>query len=362
MRTLSLPLVGQLVGAQRPHRAVRRRDASMLFEPRQLVAALTYRLPFVSQPAVAAEAGGAQASRLDRAPHRAPGFEIVAAVPESALRGQRLNVVERVVERIRVVPQPELAHSRRVDDQTAVRQENQLALGRRVPAASVPAPYRRGPLPFAAQQAVDDGRLPDAGRADQRAGPPGGQMLPQGLGRAGEQRADDVQGDLGCEGRGGRARRLGLGAEVRLVEHEHRGRAAVPDGDEIPLDPPEVEVVIETAYQEHRVDVGGDELPAGRLAGRLAGEAAAAGQHRLDGRGVPVRAGSDGDPVADHRLGAVADRAVPQPTGHLGHHLAVGRTELIEGIVGDGHAGRPQIAVSAGPKLGLEPVVPPQGF
>ena len=154
---------------------------------------------------------------------------------------------------------------------------------------------------------------------------------------------------------------LGVGAHVRLVEDEHRGGAAVPDGHEVPLDPPQVEVVVEAAHDKHGVDVGGDELPAGRLAGRLAREAVAARQHRLDGR-APVRAGADADPVADHRAGVAAGRTVAQPPRDLGHHLAVGGAELIEGVVGDGDAGRPQAAVTAGPKLGLEPVVPPQGL
>ena len=331
-------------------------------EPRQLFAALPRRLAFPSQPAEAVEAGGAQASRLGRAPHRAPRLAVVSAVPEPAPRGQRPDVVERVVERVRILPQLQLAHARRVDEQAPVGQENQLALRRRVPAAAVAAPHLRGPLSFVAQQVVDDGRLADAGRADEGAGPSRREMLPQGLDPAGAQGLDDVQGGLGGQGRGGGAAVVAVGAEVGLVEHEHRRGAAVPNGHEIALDAPEVEVAVEAAHQEHGVDVGGDELPAGRLAGRLAREAVAPGQHRLDGRAVAVRAGANGDPVADDRTGVGSGGPVAHPARDLGHHLAVGGAELIKGVVGDGDAGRPQAAVCARLESGLEPVVPPQGL
>ena len=134
---------------------------------------------------------------------------------------------------------------------------------------------------------------------------PGGRCCRRGVGPAGAQRLDDVQGGLGGEGRGGLAPGREVGAPVRLVEHEHRGGAAVADGDQIPFDSPGVEVVVEAAHHEHRVDVGGDELPAGRFTRRLAGETQAARQHRLDGRRVPVGAGANRDPVADHRAGGL---------------------------------------------------------
>ena len=66
-------------------------------------------------------------------------------------------------------------------------------------------------------------------------------------------RADDVDHDAGRDGRdpidGGRD----VGAEVGLVQHDHRRGAAPPDEPQVALDPTRVQVAVEGADEEDDV-------------------------------------------------------------------------------------------------------------
>ena len=146
----------------------------------------------------------------------------------------------------------------------------------------------------------------------------------------------DALAALRAHGVDGRARgdRLDLGAcigadvvdEVGLVEDDDRPRAAVPGGREVALDAPQVEVVVEAADQEDRVDVGGDDLLLGGLAGDLAREPAAAGEEGLDGAlVVGARPRRDGHPVADGGEAVATVGQVAQPAPDPRQDLAVGR-------------------------------------
>ena len=102
------------------------------------------------------------------------------------------DVLERVRDRLGAVPQLELAHPWRVDEQPTVRHQDQLALRRGVPAAAVPASHLAGFLPVGAQQPVDDGGLADPGRPEQGDRLASGQMFLERVGAAVRQAADDV--------------------------------------------------------------------------------------------------------------------------------------------------------------------------
>ena len=87
---------------------------------------------------------------------------------------------------------------------------------------------------------------------------------------AGRESADFVKGDLR------------IVHEIRLVQDDHRRGAALPGDDEIALEPAGVEVVIETADEKDRVDVGGHDLFLGRITGRTTREPAGPGKNGLD--------------------------------------------------------------------------------
>src|SRR5207248_1562735 len=76
-------------------------------------------------------------------PDRAARLAAMRAVGEAALRGERLDVRERLAEPLRRLPELELSHPRRVEDEAAAREEDELAVTRRVPAAPVGADLRR---------------------------------------------------------------------------------------------------------------------------------------------------------------------------------------------------------------------------
>ena len=90
--------------------------------------------------------------------------------------------------------------------------------------------------------------------------------------------------------------------QVRLVEDDHRRRPAVPRGQEIPFDAARIEIVVETRNEQHDVDVRGDDLFFGWIAGRAAREPAESRQHGTDARVAAVRRGLDRHPIADRRV------------------------------------------------------------
>ena len=107
------------------------------------------------------------------------------------------------------------------------------------------------------------------------------------------------------------------------------GVAPLSERDEqIAFDPARVEVAVEPDDEEDDVDVRGDDLFFGAIAGRAAREAARARQHRTDPccASYAVRAvvlgRLDDDPVADRWEIRARRRLVPQPARHARQPLA----------------------------------------
>ena len=116
-------------------------------------------------------------------------------------------------------------------------------------------------------------------------------------------RADDVHGHAGRH-------RLDLGDvggaivdAVGLRQHDLRARAALPDRDEVALDPARLELGAERGDDEGDVDVRDERLHARRPAGRVAHDRAAPRQHRVDD------AVGEPDPVADRDVRPVVGEA-----------------------------------------------------
>src|SRR5688572_1091776 len=86
---------------------------------------------------VARPAAEVECPVLERRLHRATGLAAMGAVVEAAARRQLLNVRERLAEPVRRFPELELANPRRVEDESALRQEYELPVSRRVTALAV---------------------------------------------------------------------------------------------------------------------------------------------------------------------------------------------------------------------------------
>src|SRR5439155_17628558 len=76
-------------------------------------------------------------SVADRGLHRTAGFALVATVAETALTRERVDVGKCLVESRTTLPQPELAHAGRVDDQPRAGDRDELANRGRVSTAIV---------------------------------------------------------------------------------------------------------------------------------------------------------------------------------------------------------------------------------
>ncbi len=159
-------------------------------------------------------------------------------------------------------------------------------------------------LPFASLQGVYEGGLADARRPQQDDGlavlEVGGELFEAGLlscadGDNGHVRSDSLHlVDL----------RLNIGAEVRLVQHHDRFCAALLRHGEVPLQPPQVQVLVEGGDDERGLDVRHDHLLADRPAGIFPGDLASSRQYGLQGAGARI-VSKDRHPVSDGGTKAV---------------------------------------------------------
>ena len=207
------------------------------------------------------------------ATHRAAGLAGVTAVAEAAALADRLDVGERAGDRFARVPQLQLAHAGRVDQDAAAGQQHELTAGRGVAAAAV------GLAHFArAQHALRRSarwRSTTSRRPTIRAAPPCARVRDD---RAALPSTPDASPTRRGPARPRRARATsatnaaGIVDEIGLVQDDHRRGAALPRGHEVALDPARIEVVIEAGDEKHDVDVGGDDLLLGGIAGGAARE------------------------------------------------------------------------------------------
>lgn len=214
---------------------------------------------------------------------------------------------------------------------------------------------------LAAQQRVGQGGLAGAGLPDQRGG----------AAQAGAQHVEAVAG-LGADhqhgGAGGdlldvRPDVLGVVDQVGLGEHDQRlGAALVGEGEE-PFDAAEVGLGGERDGDQHGVDVGGEHLAVGALAGALADDRGAARQQGGDGGhrfGVRV----DGHPVAGARVVdglGTADRSGVGAHGGEGAGLGVGDHHIGLAAVDPGQPAGDQAGVGEWGELLGQPVGPAVG-
>ena len=99
---------------------------------------------------------------------------------------------------------------------------------------------------------------------------------------------------------------------------------------QVALDAARIEVVVEAGDEEHDVDVGGDDLLLGGIAGGAAREPAEARQHGADARVAAGCAALEHHPVADRREIGAAVGGVTQPPGDAREALARRRQHAID--------------------------------
>ena len=240
------------------------------------------------QLAMAREPGRVQPAVVDRGLDGAAGFAVVTAVPEPAALRQVRDVRECVLEAVGRAGDAERPDAWGVDEQRACRQADELAMGRRVPAARVVLANGARALAVVAQERVDERRLADARRAEDDRRPAGRQVV------AG-QRGDAVAGEGGDRsgprrpGRPPRRRPAGPRdrRDIGLVEDDDGCRATGPRDREVALEAAEVEVAVEPGDDERHVDVGGQDLLVGEPAAGPPTGAGIAARTRSGGAGRP---------------------------------------------------------------------------
>jgi hypothetical protein len=184
---------------------------------------------------------------------------------------------------------------------------------------------RANPQRLATEKPIDQRRLADTRRPEQRDGPRGAKVrLERGqpfvLQRADHQDIDQRQA---CAQRLARGR--GILAKIRLVEHHDRHRSRVPHHRQVPFEPPGAEILRERGDEKDRVDIRGEDLLIHDPAGRRARHRAPPLEPAMDDRAVSRRSGPaalSGDdhthPVADGWKVRRARRIMAESPAHLG--------------------------------------------
>jgi hypothetical protein len=81
----------------------------------------------------------------------------VTAITEEAKGDQRFDVIEGLGQAFPAVPELQLAHPRRVQHESALRQQNQLAMRRRVLPTPIVFTYFLHSLDVTSDQVIDEG-------------------------------------------------------------------------------------------------------------------------------------------------------------------------------------------------------------
>jgi hypothetical protein len=115
---------------------------------------------------------------------------------------------------------------------------------------------------------------------------------------------------------------LGVIDHVRLVQHHDRRSAALDGDQQISFDSSGVEIPVETGDEENGIDVCGDDLLLGCIAGRATGELATSRQHGNDSAVTRMLRWLNRHPVADGRKIHPCGRAVPKAAGYTRERFA----------------------------------------
>ncbi len=284
----------------------------------------------------------------------------MAAVLEAALLGERLDLGEDLRDAAPGVPQADPAQPGGVDEHPTVRQRQEVACSGGVPPLSVAIANGLYVLRLRSEQRVGERGLARPGLPEEYGRAPG-ECRGEGVDALPRLRADreDEHAGGGALGVGDEvAEHGGVGDEVCLGEHDQRRGPALPGQREEPFNAAEVEFDGQRHGDDRVVDVGGQDLALGPLAGGGPYERGAARQQRPY---VPLLA-VDGRPVAGaHDVHRVAGGDEGGVGLHGGEGVAVGHDEVAAAAV-DAHdpAGHKPVGGVRREAFG-EPLVPAVG-
>ena len=187
----------------------------------------------------------------------------MGAIAETAFGCQLGNLGKERIDPVAHIAQMQRPHAGRVDHPAATRNPVQRASGRRVPPLGIRLADIAGQLwrgIIGTGQGVQQRGFPHPGRADQRHGLPWPAPGGQHPGRCRLTRIHRDHGQIALQG-------LGLGAVageifggVRLGQHDDRRRPRLIGQRQIAFQPRRVEIGIAGGDDEHRVDIGRDQL------------------------------------------------------------------------------------------------------
>ncbi len=312
--------------------------------------------------AVIDDSSGQELAGIDGSVDGAAWFTMVAAIAEATLSGESLNILEGILDTLLDIPELNLTHSRSINDQCTVIEADQFAMASGMLSAVVDFANLPNLLAFVTEQLIEDCRFTDAGGADERDGAAGQEPLPEMVDPLVAQGADRMTGNLGGNGFDLSEACRQVVAEIGLGEEDNGSGAALPGDRKVAFEPAWIEVLIERGCQEDDIDIGGDDLLIGPGALDLAGEVAAAGQERVDGRLLLTSGTAKGDPVANGRQSGTAGGAVTELAGSLGKDRAARCLDAQELIELKADAARFKILAVKIAKAGGKMVIPSPGF
>ena len=185
-------------------------------------------------------------------------------------------------------------------------------------------------LELATRQAIDQGRFPNPGGAQQSGGLPSTEVTLKRF------KPFAVYGTLQMHRHAGgdhlhvQGPSLGLVTQVGFVQQDHRPGAALPDQGEIALDAPQVEVAIKRDNQKERIHIRSKYLLGRRLARHLTREFALAAQHPVNG-GPALRSSCvDEHPIPDGRQRLPGRCLVKKLSRYLGEQLSAFGVDAVE--------------------------------
>ena len=208
------------------------------------------------QPLEAVQSHRVEITRTDRRLYRTARFSIVLAVTEPAVVHQIEDVGERPLDPVARQPQAQRPHTGRVDQPTLLGQRHELGGHGGVATALITLAHGGRGLTLRPDQRVDEGRLADPARTEERQRAVAGGVRPD--------RFDAISGQTAREQDGHTERdvlerdpaRFGVLDQVGLGEHHHRLGAGVEREHELALETPRARWRTERVHEEDDVDVG----------------------------------------------------------------------------------------------------------
>src|SRR6185312_3538920 len=171
-------------------------------------------------------------------------LSVMPAIAKFAGERQGLDVVEIGGGILTGIPQLYAAHTRRIDDGPATRTQKQLAMRCRMAPAAVMGADLLGRLSGAPQQRVRQRRLANAGRADETDGPVAIEIPLEGGDPVAGAGADGIHGNTWGNGGDLLLRSGDVVGEIRLVEDDHRGGAAIGNQRQQPFDARQIKIAV----------------------------------------------------------------------------------------------------------------------